>query len=198
MSSGSIWQTIMRAASCASAATLTDMCTTKTMKNWKVSMSQHTWPICTKCGCQLVQATRIKCILVLAAEHFRHEHYLCEDSICRQEHFQVWSTEAELQQHRVRVHGDNMSRHEKRQAMRIPLDINVSSTMLEQYIKHVTKRNGFLWCIYADADCDLLRTQTVLTTEIKPDCPTIICIATFRVPVVVITLRLQSECMIAC
>ncbi|KAL3156593.1 hypothetical protein ABBQ38_000883 [Trebouxia sp. C0009 RCD-2024] len=57
-------------------------------------------------------------------EHFRHEHYLCEDSICRQEHFQVWATEAELQQHRVRVHGDNMSRHEKRQAMRIPLDIN--------------------------------------------------------------------------
>ncbi|DBA77810.1 hypothetical protein WJX77_007039 [Trebouxia sp. C0004] len=57
-------------------------------------------------------------------EHFRHEHYLCEDTICRQEHFQVWSTEAELHQHRVKVHGDHMSRHEKRQAMRIPLDIN--------------------------------------------------------------------------
>ena len=68
-------------------------------------------------------------ILVLDAEHFRHEHYLCEDSICRQEHFQVWSTEAELQQHRVKVHGDHMSRHEKRQAMRIPLDINVSSNL---------------------------------------------------------------------
>ncbi|DBA67661.1 TPA: hypothetical protein ACH3X2_001255 [Trebouxia sp. C0005] len=57
-------------------------------------------------------------------EHFRHEHYLCEDTICRQERFQVWSTEAELHQHRVKVHGDHMSRHEKRQAMRIPLDIN--------------------------------------------------------------------------
>ena len=64
------------------------------------------------------------------AEHFRHEHYLCEDTICRQEHFQVWSTEAELHQHRVKVHGDHMSRHEKRQAMRIPLDINVSSSLL--------------------------------------------------------------------
>ncbi|KAA6428253.1 MAG: hypothetical protein FRX49_01849 [Trebouxia sp. A1-2] len=57
-------------------------------------------------------------------EHFRHEHYLCEDTICRQERFQVWSTEAELHQHRVKVHGDHMSRHEKRLAMRIPLDIN--------------------------------------------------------------------------
>ncbi len=64
------------------------------------------------------------------AEHFQHEHYLCEDTICRQEHFQVWSTEAELHQHRVKVHGDHMSRHEKRQALRIPLDINVSSSLL--------------------------------------------------------------------
>ena len=64
----------------------------------------------------------------LGVEHFRHEHYLCEDTICRQEHFQVWTTEAELHQHRVRVHGDHMSRHEKRQALRIRVDINVSRT----------------------------------------------------------------------
>ena len=83
---------------------------------------------------QLLSVTCTKYCLVIVAEHFRHEHYLCEDSICKQEHFQVWATEAELQQHRVRVHGDNMSRHEKRQAMRIPLDINVSSNTLEQHV----------------------------------------------------------------
>ena len=36
MSFGGTWQTTMRAASYASAATLTDTCITKTMKNWKV------------------------------------------------------------------------------------------------------------------------------------------------------------------
>lgn len=131
MSFGNTWQITMRAASSASAATLTDMYTTKTMKNWKVSTSkfctfvpQQTHPVlCVTCS-PFSSATVPS--LVLTAEHFRHEHYLCEDSICRQEHFQVWASEAELQQHRVRVHGDNMSRHEKRQAMRIPLDINVS------------------------------------------------------------------------
>ena len=76
-----------------------------------------------------VRPLRVQRLHSMGAEHFRHEHYLCEDSICRQEHFQVWPTEAELQQHRVKVHGDNMSRHEKRQAMRIPLDINVSNQL---------------------------------------------------------------------
>lgn len=86
---------------------------------------------------------------VLCAEHFRHEHYLCEDTICRQEHFQVWSTEAELHQHRVKVHGDHMSRHEKRQAMRIPLDINVSLNTLIQTAQNavlISADQYGLWC----------------------------------------------------
>ncbi|EIE25131.1 hypothetical protein COCSUDRAFT_46598 [Coccomyxa subellipsoidea C-169] len=55
-------------------------------------------------------------------EHFRHEHYLCEDSTCLEKKFVVFTSEQEIKQHVAREHGGHMSRAEKRQALTIPIN----------------------------------------------------------------------------
>lgn len=61
----------------------------------------------------------------VCAEHFRHEHYLCEDHGCLEKKFVVFPSEQEIKQHAAREHGGNMSRAEKRQALTIPINFQV-------------------------------------------------------------------------
>jgi len=68
----------------------------------------------------------------LGAEHFRHEHYLCEDHGCLEKKFLVFPNEQELKQHVAREHGGNMSRAEKRQALTIPINFQVPVLCLLQ------------------------------------------------------------------
>ncbi len=61
------------------------------------------------------------------AEHFRHEHWLCEDGGCLAKKFIVFLSEQELRQHCAREHAGAMTRAEKRQALTIPINLQVHS-----------------------------------------------------------------------
>ena len=63
------------------------------------------------------------------AEHFRHEHWLCEDGGCLAKKFIVFLTEQELRQHCAREHGGAMTRAEKRQALTIPVNFQVAHAL---------------------------------------------------------------------
>ena len=82
-----------------------------------------------------------------SAEHFSHEHYLCEDAICRQEQFRVFATEAELNQHRAKEHGNVMSGYERRQAMRVPIELNVSISFVRTSMLHTCVSSGCRICL---------------------------------------------------
>ena len=62
---------------------------------------------------------------VLGVEHFRREHFLCGHSQCLEQKFVVFASEQELKQHNAREHAGTMTRAERRQAMTIPIDIQV-------------------------------------------------------------------------
>ena len=59
------------------------------------------------------------------AEHFRREHYLCGHQHCLDQKFVVFQSEQDLKQHNAREHSGTMTRAERRQAMTIPIDIQV-------------------------------------------------------------------------
>lgn len=59
------------------------------------------------------------------AEHFRHEHWLCEDADCLAKKFIVFASEQEFRQHSAREHAGAMSRAEKRHALTIPVNFQV-------------------------------------------------------------------------
>eukprot|EP00897_Mesotaenium_endlicherianum_P000552 jgi/Mesen1/10498/ME000083S10009 len=52
--------------------------------------------------------------------HFRRDHYLCEDQQCLEKKFTVFPTEIELKRHSAQVHAGNMSRAERNRALQIP------------------------------------------------------------------------------
>ena len=60
-----------------------------------------------------------------AADHFRHEHYLCNHQTCLDRKFIVFMTEQELKQHAAREHGGDLSKAERRQALTIPINFQV-------------------------------------------------------------------------
>lgn len=66
-----------------------------------------------------------KCDCVEFAEHFRREHFLCGHTQCLEQKFVVFGSEQELRQHNAREHAGTMTRAERRQAMTIPIDIQV-------------------------------------------------------------------------
>ena len=114
-------------------------------------------PVCMQCVALIVAAKLVA--MSVSAEHFNHEHYLCEDPICRQEQFRVFATEAELNQHRAKEHGNVMSGYERRQAMRVPIELNVSQLsplwhlIKPQSMQSILSRFG--------ADCACLRCSTM-------------------------------------
>lgn len=59
------------------------------------------------------------------ADHFRHEHYLCNHQLCLERKFIVFMSEQELKQHAAREHGGDMSKAERRQALTIPISFQV-------------------------------------------------------------------------
>ena len=59
------------------------------------------------------------------AEHFRREHYLCEHPGCLEQKFVVFASEESLRAHKAKEHGQEMSKAERRQAMTLPVAINV-------------------------------------------------------------------------
>ena len=65
------------------------------------------------------------------ADHFRHEHYLCNHQTCLDRKFIVFMTEQELKQHAAREHGGDMSKAERRQALTIPINFQVRCGVLE-------------------------------------------------------------------
>ena len=70
---------------------------------------------------------RIHCGVLVPAEHFRHEHFLCGHPSCLEKKFVVFPSEQELKQHNAREHSGSMSRAERRQALTIPIDVQVSA-----------------------------------------------------------------------
>ena len=61
----------------------------------------------------------------IGADHFRHEHYLCNHQTCLDRKFIVFMTEQELRQHAAREHGGDLSKAERRQALTIPINFQV-------------------------------------------------------------------------
>ncbi len=61
------------------------------------------------------------------AEHFRDDHHMCPHPACLEKKFVVFAPEAELKRHIATEHGDemNMSRAQRRQALTIPIDLQV-------------------------------------------------------------------------
>ena len=50
---------------------------------------------------------------------------MCDHPVCMERKFVVFLTEAELKQHAAREHAGNMTRHERRQALTIPVNLQV-------------------------------------------------------------------------
>lgn len=53
-------------------------------------------------------------------EHFRGEHFLCEDQECLDKKFVVFISEQDFKRHNVQNHGGNMSRAERNRQLQIP------------------------------------------------------------------------------
>nr|XP_043635336.1 E3 ubiquitin-protein ligase HEL2-like [Erigeron canadensis] len=52
--------------------------------------------------------------------HFRGEHFLCEDEACLSKKFIVFTSEAEMKRHNAQEHGGHMSRSQRNAALQIP------------------------------------------------------------------------------
>ena len=76
------------------------------------------------------------------ADHFSHQHHPCEHSVCLERKFVVFQTEQELRQHCAREHGGNMSRAEKRQALTIPINVQVSRLAASLRIRTTARCHG--------------------------------------------------------
>ena len=59
-------------------------------------------------------------------EHFHTEHFPCREQACLDHKFVVFGSEQELRQHMAREHSENMTKWERRQAMTLTPDIQVS------------------------------------------------------------------------
>ena len=70
------------------------------------------------------------------ADHFRHEHYLCNHQLCLDRKFIVFMTEQELKQHAAREHGGDMSKAERRQALTIPINFQVCPAVVRVLLCH--------------------------------------------------------------
>lgn len=52
-------------------------------------------------------------------KHFRRDHWLCENSQCLQDKFQVFANEMDFKAHQLEKHGNELSTRERREALRI-------------------------------------------------------------------------------
>ena len=73
------------------------------------------------------------------ADHFRHEHYLCNHQTCLDRKFIVFMTEQELKQHAAREHGGDMSKAERRQALTIPINFQVCPSCAHKIVPFCTE-----------------------------------------------------------
>lgn len=58
-------------------------------------------------------------------DHFRKDHFLCEEPECREKKFVAFKSEVELQVHQVQIHGQNLSKSEKKKASHLKLEFGV-------------------------------------------------------------------------
>jgi hypothetical protein len=59
------------------------------------------------------------------AEHFRADHHPCPHPDCLERKFVVFAAEAELKRHFASEHGGDMSRAQRRQALTVPIQLQV-------------------------------------------------------------------------
>eukprot|EP00271_Cylindrocystis_brebissonii_P001202 TRINITY_DN11505_c0_g1_i1.p1 TRINITY_DN11505_c0_g1~~TRINITY_DN11505_c0_g1_i1.p1 ORF type:complete len:1077 (-),score=174.16 TRINITY_DN11505_c0_g1_i1:34-3264(-) len=52
--------------------------------------------------------------------HFRRDHFICENDECLAKKFVVFTNEQELKRHSVQSHGENLGRYERNRALQIP------------------------------------------------------------------------------
>jgi hypothetical protein len=87
---------------------------------------QSDWcSICLLCGAPECLEREFVVFCLSAAAHFREEHHLCDAPECLERKFVVFGSQQELKQHRLREHGSEMTKQERRAAAAIPLPFQV-------------------------------------------------------------------------
>ncbi|KAF6154970.1 hypothetical protein GIB67_018407 [Kingdonia uniflora] len=61
--------------------------------------------------------------------HFRQQHFLCEDEKCLGEKFVVFLTESEMKRHNVKTHDGKMSRSKRNSVLQIPTSFQYGRTI---------------------------------------------------------------------
>lgn len=59
--------------------------------------------------------------------HFRQEHFPCENPVCLEQKFVVFLTEQELKMHTLKVHGESLPKRERKAALTIPISFQYRS-----------------------------------------------------------------------
>lgn len=60
-------------------------------------------------------------------DHFRQEHFLCEEGSCLDEQFtSVFRTDIDLKAHKATVHGKQLSKHAAKQARTLELEFTLA------------------------------------------------------------------------
>uniref|UniRef100_A0A7N0UAI5 RING-type E3 ubiquitin transferase n=1 Tax=Kalanchoe fedtschenkoi TaxID=63787 RepID=A0A7N0UAI5_KALFE len=60
--------------------------------------------------------------------HFRADHFLCEDEACLTKKFVVFASESEMKRHNAMDHGGQMSRYQRNAALQIPVSFQFRET----------------------------------------------------------------------
>ena len=69
-------------------------------------------------------------------EHFRDEHYLCEEGACVEEKFTpVFRTEIDLKAHKASVHGRTMGKAAAKQARTLELEFTLKPRLRQDAVR---------------------------------------------------------------
>lgn len=75
-------------------------------------------------------------------EHFRKQHYLCEEPECLRKGFIVFQSETDIKRHMAQEHSDSMTKQQRRQALNVPVNFNFRSYREEHSDRFGPNRRG--------------------------------------------------------
>lgn len=84
---------------------------------------------CVSCLIVFLHSLHINILIILSlfsTDHFKVDHYPCEHPHCLEQRFVVFPTEQELKTHTAREHGQTLTKAERKQALTLPVTLNVS------------------------------------------------------------------------
>ncbi|CAM8969123.1 unnamed protein product [Rhodiola kirilowii] len=68
--------------------------------------------------------------------HFRADHFLCEDEACLAKKFIVFASESEMKRHNAMEHGGKMTRYQRNAALQIPVSFQFRETSEQERRRH--------------------------------------------------------------